>query len=399
MNQIICPKCKNKFSLEENQYEKILSNIRNEEFKKELEIRLQEIKKSYNKDLELEKQKIKHNFDKKIIEKDNEINILSEQAKNFSKDKELDILNVKKYFEEEILKKNGELSDLKNLLKIKNAEKELSEKSLKEKFDLTIKQKDETIAFYKDFKLKQSTKMIGESLEKHCENEFNKIRMTAFPNSVFGKDNDIKTGSKGDYIYREYDTDGIEIVSIMFEMKNENDETQNKKKNEHFFKELNKDRIEKKCEYAILVSMLEGDNEFYNNGIVDVSYQYEKMYVIRPQFFIPIITILRDAALNSLKYKKEVEIIKEQNIDITNFEKDLNSFKTAFLKNYNSASNNFKKAIDEIDKSIKKMEEVKRFLTTSENQLRLANNKLEDVTIKKLTKKNETMKKKFEELK
>lgn len=399
MNQIICPKCKNKFSLEENQYEKILSNIRNEEFKKELEIRLQEIKKSYNKDLELEKQKIKHNFDKKIIEKDNEINILSEQAKNFSKDKELDILNVKKYFEEEILKKNGELSDLKNLLKIKDAEKELSEKSLKEKFALTIKQKDETIAFYKDFKLKQSTKMIGESLEKHCENEFNKIRMTAFPNSVFGKDNDIKTGSKGDYIYREYDTDGIEIVSIMFEMKNENDETQSKKKNEHFFKELNKDRIEKKCEYAILVSMLEGDNEFYNNGIVDVSYQYEKMYVIRPQFFIPIITILRNAALNSLKYKKEVEIIKEQNIDITNFEKDLNSFKIAFLKNYNSASSNFKKAIDEIDKSIKKMEEVKRFLTTSENQLRLANNKLEDVTIKKLTKKNETMKKKFEELK
>lgn len=399
MNQIICPKCKNKFSLEENQYEKILSDIRNEEFKKELEIRLQEIKKSYNKDLELEKQKIKHNFDKKIIEKDNEINILSEQAKNFSKDKELDILNVKKYFEEEILKKNGELSDLKNLLKIKNAEKELSEKSLKEKFALTIKQKDETIAFYKDFKSKQSTKMIGESLEKHCENEFNKIRMTAFPNSVFGKDNDIKTGSKGDYIYREYDTDGIEIVSIMFEMKNENDETQSKKKNEHFFKELNKDRIEKKCEYAILVSMLEGDNEFYNNGIVDVSYQYEKMYVIRPQFFIPIITILRNAALNSLKYKKEVEIIKEQNIDITNFEKDLNSFKTAFLKNYNSASNNFKKAIDEIDKSIKRMEEVKRFLTTSENQLRLANNKLEDVTIKKLTKKNETMKKKFEELK
>ena len=319
MNQIICPKCKNKFSLEENQYEKILSDIRNEEFKKELEIRLQEIKKNYNKDLELEKQKIKHNFDKKIIEKDNEINILSEQAKNFSKDKELDILNVKKYFEEEILKKNGELSDLKNLLKIKNAEKELSEKSLKEKFALTIKQKDETIAFYKDFKLKQSTKMIGESLEKHCENEFNKIRMTAFPNSVFGKDNDIKTGSKGDYIYREYDTDGIEIVSIMFEMKNENDETQSKKKNEHFFKELNKDRIEKKCEYAILVSMLEGDNEFYNNGIVDVSYQYEKMYVIRPQFFIPIITILRNAALNSLKYKKEVEIIKEQNIDITNF--------------------------------------------------------------------------------
>ncbi|NCC54772.1 MAG: DUF2130 domain-containing protein, partial [Erysipelotrichia bacterium] len=242
------------------------------------------------------------------------------------------------------------------------------------------------------------TKMIGESLEKHCENEFNKIRMSAFPNAYFGKDNDIRTGSKGDYIYREVDSNGTEIISIMFEMKNEEDQTATKKKNEHFFKELDKDRKEKNCEYAILVSMLENDNDFYNNGIVDVSYEYEKMYVIRPQFFIPIITLLRNAAMNSLKYKQEIALIREQNIDITRFEDDLNTFKDAFARNYDLASRRFKTAIDEIDKTIIHLQKTKDALLSSENNLRLANNKAEDLSVKKLVSKNPTMKARFDEL-
>ena len=241
--------------------------------------------------------------------------------------------------------------------------------------------------------------MIGESLEQHCEYEFNKNRMGMFPRAEFGKDNDARTGSKGDYIYREVDENGVEILSIMFEMKNEGDETATKKKNEYFFKELDKDRREKGCEYAILVTLLESDSELYNSGIVDVSYAYEKMYVIRPQFFLPMITLLRNAALNSLQYKQELALVREQNIDITHFEEDLDAFKVAFAKNYQSASTNFGKAIEEIDKAIRRMEEVKKFLTTSENQLRLANNKLDDVSVKKLTRKNPTMKAKFEALK
>ena len=286
-----------------------------------------------------------------------------------------------------------------NQLILQEKEAELAQNSLKERYEIELRQKDETIEFYKDFKARQSTKMIGESLEQHCEYEFNKNRMAMFPRAEFGKDNDARTGSKGDYIYREFDENGVEILSIMFEMKNEGDETATKKKNEHFFKELDKDRREKKCEYAILVTLLEADSELYNSGIVDVSYAYEKMYVIRPQFFLPMITLLRNAALNSLQYKQELALVREQNIDITNFEEDLETFKLAFAKNYNSASTNFGKAIDEIDKAIRRMEEVKKFLTTSENQLRLANNKLDDVSVKKLTRKNPTMKAKFEALK
>lgn len=285
-----------------------------------------------------------------------------------------------------------------NQLALQEKEAQLSRKADQEKYELELRKKDETIEFYKDFKAKQSTKMIGESLEQHCEYEFNRNRMGMFPKAQFGKDNDARMGSKGDYIYREYDDQGVEILSIMFEMKNEGDETASKKKNEQFFKELDKDRREKGCEYAILVSLLEADNELYNSGIVDVSYVYDKMYVIRPQFFLPMITLLRNAAMNALHYKQELAQMREQNIDITHFEEDLNAFKVAFAKNYNSASNNFAKAIEEIDKAIKRMEAVKTALLTSENQLRLANNKLDDVSVKKLTRKNPTMKAKFQAL-
>ena len=289
-----------------------------------------------------------------------------------------------------------ERDEVKNQLALQEKEAALAQTSLKERYEVELRQKDETIEFYKDFKAKQSTKMIGESLEQHCEYEFNKNRMAMFPRAEFGKDNDVRTGSKGDYIYREVDENGVEILSIMFEMKNEGDETATKKKNEHFFKELDKDRREKGCEYAILVTLLEADSELYNSGIVDVSYAYEKMYVIRPQFFLPMITLLRNAALNSLQYKQELALVREQNIDITHFEEDLDAFKVAFAKNYQSASTNFGKAIEEIDKAIRRMEEIKKFLTTSENQLRLANNKLDDVSVKKLTRKNPTMKAKFD---
>ena len=292
-----------------------------------------------------------------------------------------------------------ERDQIQNRLLLEQKEAELARSSMKESYEIQLRQKDETIEFYKDFKARQSTKMIGESLEQHCEYEFQKNRMAMFPRAEFGKDNDASSGSKGDYIYREYDENGVEILTIMFEMKNEGDETASKKKNEHFFKELDKDRKEKKCEYAILVSLLEADSELYNSGIVDVSYAYEKMYVIRPQFFLPMITLLRNAAMNALSYKQELALIKEQNIDITHFEEDLESFKLAFAKNYHSASKNFAKAIEEIDKSIKRMEAVKAALLTSDNQLRLANNKLDDVSVKKLTRKNPTMRAKFDALK
>ena len=312
-------------------------------------------------------------------------------------------------FQEDLHAKERTILELKQEKELQQKEQEVQQTALKEKyelelrskkdqFELELKAKDEAIAFYKDFKAKQSTKMVGESLEQHCEIEFNRLRMTAFPRAEFGKDNDAKTGSKGDYIYREYDENGIEILSIMFEMKNENDETATKKKNEHFFKELDKDRHEKQCEYAILVSLLEADNELYNTGIVDVSYQYPKMYVVRPQFFIPIITLLRNAALNSLQYKQELALMRDQHIDITHFEEDLETFKKGFARNYELASKKFQSAIDEIDKTIKSLEKTKAALLSSENNLRLANNKAEDLTVKKLVKNNPTMKQRFEEL-
>lgn len=328
---------------------------------------------------------------KAIAEKDGKIAELSANVKAQEVAKQMEI-------EQLLAKKEQELLSLSSEIKIQEAKLENEKNTIKEKYEFSLKQKDEEIAFYKDLKAKQSTKMIGESLEKHCENEFNKIRMSAFPKAYFNKDNDARTGSKGDYIYRECDESGTEIISIMFEMKNEDDQTATKKKNEHFFKELDKDRKEKNCEYAILVSMLEADNDFYNNGIVDVSYEYEKMYVVRPQFFIPIITLLRNAAMNSLKYKQEIALIREQNIDITRFEDDLNSFKNAFAKNYDLASRKFKTAIDEIDKTILHLQKTKDALLSSENNLRLANNKAEDLSVKKLVHKNPTMKAKFDEL-
>lgn len=456
MNEIKCPHCHKVFTVDESSYADILNQVRTKEFNEEVHEKLEQIKNQHKSELELIEEKTKNSFDKQILQKEKElaelqakldsgeqdkkiavssveadmkeklaeqekkITELETKAKSIEKEKEFEVKQALADKEKELLEltakmnalqtddklkiteanseKEKEIAELKSKLQLQEKEAELEKNSIKEKFDSEIKQKDETIAFYKDFKAKQSTKMVGESLEQHCEIEFNRLRMTAFQNAEFGKDNDAKTGSKGDYIYRELDENGTEIISIMFEMKNEGDETATKKKNEHFFKELDKDRNEKKCEYAILVTMLESDNELYNNGIVDVSYEYEKMYVIRPQFFIPIITLLRNAALNSLKYKQEVALMREQNIDITNFEEDLNTFKEGFARNYDLASRKFKTAIDEIDKTITHLQKTKDALVSSENNLRLANNKADDLTVKKLVRKNPTMKAKFDEI-
>ena len=432
MHEIKCPHCHTAFTVNEASYADILNQVRTQEFQTEIHERLQQAQMQFQSDMQLAQAQAQNQFDKILADKNHEIAALSNQINAYEKDSKLAAAEIEgrlkaqiaeqdkliaelkaqaksletaKNMEKEleitkaVAEKERELGNLNTQLMLQSKENQLEKQSLREKYEAELKQKDETIAFYKDFKARQSTKMIGESLEQHCETEFNRIRTTAFPQAVFGKDNDAKTGSKGDYIYRETDEEGNEIISIMFEMKNENDETATKKKNEHFFKELDKDRREKNCEYAVLVSLLEADSDLYNNGIVDVSYAYPKMYVVRPQFFIPIVSLLRNAALNSLKYKQELAQMRAQNIDITHFEEDLDAFKVAFAKNYNSASVNFGKAIDEIDKAIKRMEEVKKFLTTSENQLRLANNKLDDVSVKKLTRKNPTMKAKFEALK
>ena len=424
MHQIKCPHCGKEFTIDEASYADILNQVRTKEFNDEIHEKLKQLKKQHQSELELIEEKANNALEKKVAEKEKELKELNNKIANFANEKEilkkdteramldqisekekkiaelgskLQALESNKKLEliESSTIKEKEIADLKAKLQLREKEAELEKNSIKEKYEIEIKQKDETIAFYKDFKAKQSTKMIGESLEQHCEIEFNRLRMTAFQNAEFGKDNDAKTGSKGDYIYREYDKSGTEIISIMFEMKNEGDETATKKKNEHFFKELDKDRNEKKCEYAILVSMLEADNELYNNGIVDVSYAYDKMYVIRPQFFIPIITLLRNAAMNSLKYKQEVALMREQNIDITNFEEDLKAFKEGFARNYDLASRKFKAAIDEIDKTITHLQKTKDALLSSENNLRLANNKADDLTVKKLIKNNPTMKEKF----
>lgn len=427
MHEIKCPHCGKAFTIDEAGYADILNQVRTKEFNQEIHDKLEHITEQHKSEVALIEERATNAFNQKIVEKEKELMALSNKIANFDNEKEI----IKKDTERAMLDqltqrekkiadlsaqmqalendkklaliqanaaKEKEIAELQSKIQLQEKEMVLEQSAMKEKYEIEIKQKDEAIAFYKDFKAKQSTKMVGESLEQHCEIEFNRLRMTAFKHAEFGKDNDAKTGSKGDYIYREADENGTEIISIMFEMKNEGDETATKKKNEHFFKELDKDRKEKKCEYAILVTMLEADNELYNNGIVDVSYAYEKMYVIRPQFFIPIITLLRNAALNSLQYKQEVALMREQNIDITNFEEDLNLFKTAFAKNYDLASRKFKTAIDEIDKTISHLQKTKEALLSSENNLRLANNKAEDLTVKKLTRKNPTMKEKFEQL-
>ena len=347
---------------------------------------------------------LKADYIAKNMEQDKEIAKLQAQLANGENEKKMAVSEARQLKDKELAEKNTEIIRLKDQLSNKDTEKQLGEESLKREYeaklkhkDEQLKEKDEQIDYYKDFKARQSTKMVGESLEQHCLTQFNSLRMTAFPTAYFEKDNDAKSGSKGDFIFRE-SVEGTEFISIMFEMKNEMDETSTKHKNEDFFKELDKDRREKKCEYAVLVSLLEMDNELYNNGIVDVSYRYEKMYVIRPQFFIPMITLLRNAALNSLKYRQELEAAKNQQLDIANFEENMNAFKQGFGRNYEIASKKFKTAIDEIDKTITHLQKTKDALLSSENQLRLANNKAEDLSIKKLTKNAPSVRKMFEEI-
>ena len=337
-----------------------------------------------------------------VAKKDAEIAELRARLQATATEKQLAVTEVASKLEKErdvlLRSLEKERDELANNLKSKEAEQQLLASNLKQKYENELKSKDEMIAYYKDMKARLSTKMVGETLEQHCEIEFEKLRATAFQRAEFGKDNDASSGSKGDYIYRETDEHGTEIISIMFEMKNENETTSTKKRNDDFLKELDKDRREKKCEYAVLVSLLEADNDLYNNGIVDKSHAYEKMYVIRPQFFIPMITLLRNAAFNSLKYKQELALVREQNIDITNFEESMETFKQGFSRNYDLASRKFTEAIDGIDKTIKQLEKTKQALLSSENNLRLANDKAQDLTIKKLTRNNPTMAEKFEEL-
>lgn len=428
MQEIKCPKCGEVFQVDESGYSAIVQQVRDKEFSKELKSREAQfelekdnavqlaklaIEKDYSekltqKDSEIAKLKAditteqiskKSEISETIAQKDKEIIELKNQLATFDKDKELELTKLVNKMNTELSEKDNCIAKLNNEKELTQKESQLKEQSLKDQYEEKLRFKDEEIARYKDFKAKLSTKMVGESLEQHCEIEFNKLRATGFQKAYFEKDNDAKTGSKGDYIYRESDPEGGEFVSIMFEMKNEMDSTSTKKKNEDFLKELDKDRKEKKCEYAVLVSLLEPENELYNSGIVDMSHRYPKMYVIRPQFFIPIITLLRNASLNSLEYRKELAVIKAQNIDVSNFEAQMNDFKEKFAKNYELASRKFKTAIEEIDKTIDHLQKTKEALLSSENNLRLANNKAEDLTIKRLTRNNPTMEAKFAELK
>lgn len=405
MQEIKCPKCGEVFAVDESGYAQIVKQIRDKEFEKELKRREKEFEKSRENDVQLVRMEQERKFEKALSEKDTELSDkdkvveqLRARLESSETEKKLAVSEAVQKKELEISEKVTEISELKSQLSNKETENQLKEKSLQEKYEDKLKQKDELIEYYKDFKARQSTKMVGESLEQHCMTQFNSLRMTAFPTAYFEKDNDARTGSKGDFIFRDSVGD-TEFISIMFEMKNEMDETATKHKNEDFFKELDKDRREKGCEYAVLVSLLEIDNEYYNNGIVDVSYKYPKMYVIRPQFFIPIITLLRNAALNSLQYRQELEVVKHQQIDILHFEENMDSFKKGFARNYELASKKFKTAIDEIDKTISHLQKTKDALLSSENNLRLANNKAEDLTIKRLTKNAPAVKEMFEELK
>lgn len=461
MNEIICPHCHKAFKIDEAGYADILKQVRDGDFEKQLHERLELAEQDKRTAVELAQAQITSELQKAASAKDSEIQELkakldagevarqlavAQALSTVEKDRDVlanelakvkqDMLAASELAEAKLLNevqktaamKEAEIQQLKAKLEASNIsqtlavteavsavekernefenrlqrldlEKNLAEKSLKEKYETQIKDRDEAIERLRDMKARLSTKMVGETLEQHCETEFNRIRSTAFPRAYFEKDNDSRGGSKGDYIFRDLDEAGTEIVSIMFEMKNESDETATKKKNEDFLKELDKDRIEKGCEYAILVSLLEPDSELYNTGIVDVFHRYPKMYVVRPQFFIPIITLLRNAAMNSLQYKSELALVKAQSIDITNFESDLDTFKTAFAKNYDLASKRFQTAIDEIDKSIDHLQKTKDALLGTDRNLRLANDKAQDVTIKKLTRGNPTMAAKFAELK
>lgn len=427
MQEIKCPKCGEVFQVDESGYAAILKQVRDREFEKEISSREHQFETEKENAIKLAKTETEKFFaetlnkkdlqiaelqskcdaenNAKVLaltkienEKDKEIEALKAKIQSCEMDKALAVSNVMSDKDKELADKEKYIVQLSAKIETAEKESQLKEQSLKEQYEEKLKMKDEEIAFHKDYKAKLSTKMVGESLEQHCEIEFNRLRATGFQNAYFEKDNDAKTGSKGDYIYRDNAPDGTEFVSIMFEMKNEMDTTSSKKKNEDFLKELDKDRREKNCEYAVLVSLLEPESELYNSGIVDMSHRFPKMYVIRPQFFIPIITILRNAAMNSLQYQQELAVIKNQNIDIANFEADMNDFKEKFSRNYRLASEKFHKAIEEIDKTIDHLQKTKEALLSSENNLRLANSKAEDLSIKRLTAKNPTMAAKFAEL-
>ena len=432
MYEIRCPRCHTAFRIDEAGYADIRNQVRNREFQAEVRERLAQAQEQAKSEAALQQAHEHARFERELAARDAEIARLAAQIAAHGKDSELAAAQLSGSLKAEIAEKDRQLAEaraqtqataeraalerqlavnaaladkerelaaLQQNLNLRDAENRLAQTALREQYETRLKQKDEEIAFYRDFKARQSTKMVGESLEAHCETEFNRIRAMAFPQAQFGKDNDAAGGSKGDYIFREQDGAGNEIVSIMFEMKNEGDETATKKKNEHFFKELDKDRREKNCEYAVLVSLLESDSELYNGGIVDVSHAYPKMYVVRPQFFIPIISLLRNAGLNALKYKQEVAAMREQHIDITNFENELDDFREKFGRNYRLASEKFQAAIKHIDDTIRHLEKTKADLLGAENNLRLANDKAEDLTVKKLTRKNPTMKAKFDALK
>lgn len=410
MQEIKCPQCGKVFKVDESGFSDIVKQVRDKEFDKEIKERealfkadLETHLKSAEAGKKLAVAEAVSELEKMLSKKDAELVSLKAQLEaeidKLRTEAENDETKRQLAVTEAVSKVERECDTLKMELRSKDTERKLMETSLKERYEEKLKIKEEEIAYYKDFKARQSTKMIGESLELHCENEFNRLRATGFQNAYFEKDNDIRTGSKGDYIYRESDGNGNEIISIMFEMKNEQDETATKKKNEDFLKELNKDREEKNCEYAVLVSLLEPDSELYNTGIVDKSHRYPKMYVIRPQFFIPMITILRNAAMNSMEYKAQLSLIRNQNVDITHFEENINKFKEGFARNYELASRKFKTAVEEIDKTILHLQKTKEALISSENNLRLANNKAEDLTIKRLTRGNPTMKAEFAKLK
>jgi hypothetical protein len=428
MREIKCPHCNTVFTVDESDFEEIKSQIKQHEIDEQVKLQLETFNLKKQSEIDALNSKKEKEVDNIKIEFINQINELKSQieslkADNINKDliKENEINNAIKDKDQEIAElkskllnqeiqnkantdkilseKDIELNKLKAELTIKDDQIELNKKNLKEKYDALLKEKDTQIDYYKDLKTKMSTKLVGETLEQHCQIEFDKVRAYTYPNAYFEKDNDSKTGSKGDFIFRDYDSNGTEIVSIMFEMKNEMDTTATKHKNEDFFKELDKDRQEKNCEYAVLVSMLEADSEYYNSGIVDVSHRYKKMFVVRPQNFMAIIGLLKNANLSSLEYKHELALVKSQNVDITNFEDNLHEFQDKFQKNFLAASNKFNTAIEEIDKTISHLQKTKEALISSENQLRLANDKAQDVTIKKLTRNNPTMKAKFDELK
>lgn len=429
-NEIKCPHCHTAFTVNEASYADIANQIRTQEFHAELNQRMAQHQAHIENEWALREAQAQGKLQQALAAKDVEMTRLANTLAAHEKDTALTIAQISgslkaKLAEKEqtisqlqtqyqaateretlmrelaigqaVAEKEREILNLTAQLQLNDSQNALAQQNLREQYDIQLRQKDETIAFYKDFKAKQSTKILGESLEIHCETEFNRVRTMAFPTAQFGKDNDATSGSKGDYIFREFAEDGTEILSIMFEMKNEQDTTATKKKNEHFFKELDKDRTEKNCEYAVLVSLLEQDSELYQ-GISDVSYQYEKMFVVRPQFFIPIISLLRGAALNALQYKKEMTMMRTQNVDVTNFERELDEFRDKFGRNYRLASEKFQAAIKHIDETIDKLEKTKKDLLGAENNLRLANNKAEDLTIKKLTRNNPTMRAKFDAL-